>query len=63
MAGEGLKCLSYAFKEISTEDLQQLTTRYNVEEDEFRDELEHDLIYIGTFGMDDPLRPNIEESI
>jgi magnesium-transporting ATPase (P-type) len=45
------------------EDLNQLTSQYNVEQMEFRNELENELIYLGTFGMDDPLRANIEESI
>jgi magnesium-transporting ATPase (P-type) len=36
---------------------------HNVEHDDFRNELEADLIYICTFGLEDPLRPNIDESI
>jgi magnesium-transporting ATPase (P-type) len=36
---------------------------YNLESEDFRNELENDLIYLATFGMDDPLRPNIEEAI
>ena len=63
MANEGLKCLSYAFKEIRIEDLDQLMSTYDLESDDFRNELENDLIYLVTFGMDDPLRPNIEEAI
>jgi magnesium-transporting ATPase (P-type) len=63
MASHGLKCLSYAFKEISVDDLNQLTSQYNVEQPEFRYELETEMIYLGTFGMDDPLRANIEESV
>jgi len=63
MASQGLKCLSYAFKEIRIEDLDQLMTSYDLESDDFRNELENDLIYLGTFGMDDPLRPNIGEAI
>ena len=63
MASEGLKCLTYAFKEISIDDIQQLMSVHNVEHDDFRNELEADLIYICTFGLEDPLRPNIDESI
>ena len=63
MAQDGLKCISYAFKEIQMSDLEQLTSTYDVESEEFRNELENDLIYLATFGMDDPLRPDIEESI
>ena len=36
---------------------------YDLESDDFRNELENDLIYLGTFGMDDPLRPNINDAI
>jgi magnesium-transporting ATPase (P-type) len=36
---------------------------YDHESDDFRNELENDLIYLATFGMEDPLRPNIEEAI
>lgn len=63
MASQGLKCLSYAFKEIRIEDLDQLMNSYDLESDDFRNELENDLIYLGTFGMDDPLRENINEAI
>ena len=63
MAQRGLKPLTYAFKEISVDDLNQLTSRFNVEHEEFRNELENDLIYLGTFGLEDPLRDNIHESI
>ena len=38
-------------------------TSYDLESDDFRNELENDLIYLGTFGIDDPLRPNIGEAI
>jgi magnesium-transporting ATPase (P-type) len=34
-----------------------------VEHEEFRTELENDLIYLGSFGLDDPLRDKIAESI
>ena len=63
MAAHGMKTLTYAFKEISVDDLNQLTSHYNVEQEEFRNELENDLIYLGTFGMDDPLRTDIDQSI
>jgi len=63
MAMEGLKTLSYAFKEIRKDDLEQLMQTYNLESEEFRTELENDLIYLSTFGLNDPLRLNIHESI
>jgi len=61
MAQSGLKVLSYAFKEILLEDLDNLIHSVNTESEEFRMELEADLVYLGTFGLDDPLRPEIEK--
>mmetsp|Transcript_14890 Transcript_14890/g.25363 ORF Transcript_14890/g.25363 Transcript_14890/m.25363 type:complete len:791 (+) Transcript_14890:874-3246(+) len=63
MASEGLKVLSYAFKEIRLEDLDQLMQSYNTEGAEFREQLEADLIYLGTFAMEDQIRSNVKESI
>jgi Ca2+-transporting ATPase len=63
MAQEGLKCLSYAFKEIKIQDLDSLMKSADPESEEFRDALEEDLIYVATFGMEDPLRTNIHDSI
>lgn len=63
MAQSGLKVLSYAFKEILLEDLDNLIHSVNTESEEFRMELEADLVYLGTFGLDDPLRPEIEKNI
>jgi len=33
---------------------------HDFESDDFRDQLESDLIYLCTFGLDDPLRVNTE---
>lgn len=63
MASQGFKPFTYAFKEISVEDLNVLTSKHNVEQEEFRNELETDFIYLGTFGLSDPLRENIRQSI
>jgi magnesium-transporting ATPase (P-type) len=63
MAKQGLKVMSYAFKEILLEDLDNLIHSVNVESDEFRDELEADLVYLGTFALEDPLRPDLDTSI
>jgi magnesium-transporting ATPase (P-type) len=56
MAADGLKVISYAFKEIETAELDRLFQSYSDESDEFRWELEQDLIYLCTFGMEDPCR-------
>jgi magnesium-transporting ATPase (P-type) len=61
MAQEGLKVLSYAFKDMLIEDFQMMAP--DVESPEFRFELERDLVYLGTFALEDPLRSNIDESI
>ena len=64
MAREGLKVLSYAFKDMSVEDFNQFYSPHcDVESPEFRAHLEADMVYLGTFGLDDPLRANIEESV
>jgi len=63
MASSGLKTLSYAFKELRIGDLEALMQTYNPESEEFRNELESDLIYVCTFGLNDPLRDNVEEAI
>jgi magnesium-transporting ATPase (P-type) len=61
MAKQGLKVLTYAFKDVPREDFDN----YGLDQEspEFRETLESDLIYISTFGLEDPLRANIEESI
>jgi len=63
MAGNGLKVLSYAYKDVSLDTFHQLMSNYKVESPEFREEIENDLIYVATFGLDDPLRDRIEESV
>lgn len=63
MASSGLKVLSYAFKELRIGDLEALMQTYNPESEEFRNELESDLIYVCTFGLNDPLRDNVEDAI
>lgn len=63
MAGQPLKVLSYAYKEIELQVYNQLRSSYDEESEEFRAEVERELIYIGTFGLNDPLRDRVEESI
>lgn len=64
MAGENcLKVLTYAFKEISLESFNELMHTYSCESAEFRSELETDLIYLGTFGVEDPLIDDIHCSV
>ena len=63
MAQNRLKVLSFAFKEIPSADYEQLKISLNPESEEFRQVLEEDLIYVATFGLDDPLRQDIDQSI
>jgi len=44
-------------------DLEVLMGQNDVESEEFREAIESELIYLGTFGMKDHLREDIEESI
>jgi magnesium-transporting ATPase (P-type) len=63
MASEGQKVLSFAFKEVKISDMQALKENHDEESKEFRKWCEADLIYLGTFGMNDPVRPNVYETI
>jgi|DEB0MinimDraft_12_1074336.scaffolds.fasta_scaffold13203_3 magnesium-transporting ATPase (P-type) len=63
MARLGKKTLSFAYKQMPYDDLYDLMNRCHIESDEFRQELESNLVYLGTFGINDPVRENIEESI
>ena len=56
MAATGLKVLSYAFKQVPYDDIIDMMRNNDIESQEFRDLLEQDLIYLGTFGMEDPIR-------
>jgi len=55
--------LSFGFKEIKLQDLQALSQHCDVESDKFRKALEVDLIYLCTFGMEDPVRKGISVAI
>jgi len=72
MARKGLKVLSYAYKDISYEQYENIkNTKDNdgmviqnyIESPEFRAQMEQNLTYVGTFGLEDPLRDNIESSV
>jgi magnesium-transporting ATPase (P-type) len=63
MAHEGLKVISYAFKDMSLSDFEQMKHSYNMESKEFRAEMEHDLTYLCTFGLVDPIREDIQLTV
>lgn len=64
MAGKCcLKVISYAYKEMTVEEFNKLITTHAVESAEFRAEIENELIYLGTFGIDDPLIEDICQTV
>jgi magnesium-transporting ATPase (P-type) len=63
MARNGLKVLSYAYKEITLQAFNELICNNLVESDEFRESLESDLTYMGTFGLNDPIRDDIFDTV
>jgi len=58
-----LKVVSFAYKEITMKALNELMHQHSLESAEFRQELESDLVYLTTFGLDDPLRDDIADSV
>ena len=63
MAAVGLKVISYAFKEMPLAKLNEMMHQYSLESTEFRTEIESDLVYLCTFGLNDPLREDIQETV
>jgi len=58
-----LKVVSFAYKDMSLKALNDLMQLYSLESEEFRMELESELIYLATFGLDDPLREEIADAV
>jgi|APSaa5957512535_1039671.scaffolds.fasta_scaffold88754_2 magnesium-transporting ATPase (P-type) len=63
MASVGLKTLTLAYKQIPIDDFQNLLNQYHIESDEFRESIQSPLVYLGTFGLDDPVREDVGKSI
>lgn len=63
MASNGLKVISLAFKEVNYSTMEELMQTFPVESNEFREQLESDLIYLGTFGLYDEVREGMKEQI
>lgn len=63
MCKEGQKTLSYAYKKMSIEELEQLQKDYDEESSKFRDELLTNMIYLCTFGLEDPIREGVADSM
>ena len=61
MAADGLKVLSFAYKDMQIQELEQLLQKEGGEENkDFRAYIEYNLIYMCTVGIEDPI---CEESI
>jgi len=43
--------------------MNELMCNYQVESNDFRELLESELVYIGTFGLKDPIRDDIFETV
>jgi len=63
MAATGLKVISFAFKDMPLKKLNEMMHTYSLESDDFRQHIESDLIYLCTFGLDDPLRESIHDTV
>lgn len=63
MASNGLKTLAYAYKQMPIDDLHDLMSRHHIESDDFRNEIESNMVYLCCFGIDDPIREEVNKSI
>lgn len=63
IAAKGQKPLAYAVKIMTTEYLEATLPTVDEDSPNYRAVFESDLIYLGTFGLADPLRENIESSV
>jgi len=65
MAQRGHKVLSYAYKQMTRENLNILIEEYggNLEDPQFTDDISKELTYLATFGLEDPIRNTVAESI
>jgi len=65
IAAAGHKPITYAFKEIEKDKLTEIMQAYSnrEEEDEYRHEFEAGLFYLGTFGLADPVRSDIDKPV
>jgi|APSaa5957512535_1039671.scaffolds.fasta_scaffold28633_3 magnesium-transporting ATPase (P-type) len=63
MAAHGLKVLSYSYKDMQLVTLNEMMHEHDIESNEFRQGIEQDLVYLCTFGIEDPLRESIHETV
>jgi len=63
MAQQGLKTLSYAYKQMPEDELNAIMLQYHIESEDFREQIQSGLVYLGTFGLEDPVRDGVGSSI
>ena len=55
--------MSYAFKYVANAEITKALAKYDEDSLEYRHEFESNLIYLGTFGLHDPVRAEVREEI
>ena len=45
------------------DELNSMMQHYHIESDEFREDIQSRLVYLGTFGLEDPVREDVDKSI
>lgn len=63
IAAHGYKPLSYGFKMVNNAELSKVLSKVDEDSLEYRNIFESNLIYLGTFGLEDPLREGIMDDI
>lgn len=63
MARRGLKVLAYAYKDMKIEELNSMAEKIIMEDPQFLHQLEMNLTYLGTFGLEDSVRENIRDTV
>jgi magnesium-transporting ATPase (P-type) len=64
MAQRTHKVISYAYKQVSKEELNILMEHYeSLEDPAFKEDITRDMIYLATFGLEDQIRTSVMESI
>lgn len=67
MAAEGLKVLSYGYKDLRLSDYEHMivNNEYDnwIEHPDCRASFESNLVYVATFGMEDPIRDSVRKTI
>jgi P-type E1-E2 ATPase len=62
--GDGLRTFAYAYKDMNSDRWEQLQAAYNNFKNETdREIIVSDLTFVAGFGLEDPLRENVGDSI